>query len=350
MKIIDHGNRVTVTDIDLYNDEETQELGRVVAHECVVFVDTDQKVDEKRLHDLQLQWGDASRSFIQNAVVDGRLSGRHWRDIYLYLGYIAKPVKDLSDTMTRVSFERTENNRPTGLFSTGKLIWHCDQQAMVQKQRIIGLMGLYGSKNTQTTFLRTSDVYEDLNHEDRSMVDELTTVWEWGGRVYDRDPKDPVELESSRLASLPLDGIESPLVEYTATGRKGMRFPNYMFGHFKGMNKEDSLKFRDHLWSKMIDPKNNYVATKNWEDGQLIFMEQNITLHARPTDVKEGMKRTMVRNCTYVNKLFDEQDPIEYILMDGKKIPYDEFLDIIDKKKLHDYNNKENKADLWLKT
>lgn len=348
MRIEDLGNRVRVSDIDLYNDEETMELGRVVANECVVFVDNDQKIDEKRLHDLQLQWGDPSRSFIQNAVVDGRLKGRHWRDIFLYLGYIARPIKELSDTMSRVSFER-KNGRPTGLFSTGKLIWHCDQQAMRQKQRIIGLMALHDSKDTQTTFLRTSDVYEDLNHEDRSMVDELTTVWEWGGKIYDRDPKDPVELESSRLASLPLDGIESPLVETTATGRKGMRFPNYMFGHFKGMSKEESVKFRDHLWSKMTDPNNGYIATKDWNDGDLIFMDQNITLHARPTDVKEGMKRTMVRNCTYVNKLFEGQDPIEHILMDGKEIPYNDFLKIIDEKKLREYNNKENKADIWLK-
>ena len=345
MKVTDLGNAVEVTDIDLYNDDECKELGKLVAHECVVSVP--QEITEQRLHDLQLQWGDPSRSFVQNAVVDGRLKGRHWKDIFLYLGYIAKPVKELSDTMSRVSFERTEKNRPTGLFSTGKLIWHCDQQAMVQKQRIIGLMSIHDSENTQTTFMRTSDFYEDLNHEDRSMVDELTTVWEWGGKVYDRDPKDPVELLSSRLASLPMDGIESPLIETTATGRKGLRFPNYMFGYFKGMGREESVKYRDYLWEKLN--KDKYIYTKDWKDGQIMFMDQNITLHARPTDVKEGMKRTMVRNCTYVNKLFEGQDPIQYIIMDGKKIPYDEFLIMIDEMKLNDYNSKENKGDIWLK-
>lgn len=346
MNVKDLGNAVEVTDIDLYNDEECKELGKLVAHECVVSV-PDAKITEQRLHDLQLQWGDPSRSFIQNAVVDGTLNGKHWRDIYLYLGYIAKSVKGLSDTMSRVSFERTKKNRPTGLFSTGKLIWHCDQQSMVQKQRIIGLMSIHDSENTQTTFMRTSDFYEDLNHEDRSMVDELTTVWEWGGKVYDRDPKDPVELLSSRLASLPMDGIESPLIETTATGRKGLRFPNYMFGHFKGMGREESVKYRDYLWEKLN--KDKYIYTKDWKDGQIMFMDQNITLHARPTDVKEGMKRTMVRNCTYVNKLFEGQDPIQYIIMDGKKIPYDEFLIMIDEMKLKDHNSKENKGDIWLK-
>jgi alpha-ketoglutarate-dependent taurine dioxygenase len=345
MKVTDLGNAVEVTDIDLYNDDECKELGKLVAQECVVSVP--QKIPVQRLHDIQLQWGDPSRGFIHNAVVDGTLKGKHWRDIYLYLGYIAKSVKGLSDTMSLVSFERTKKNRPTGLFSTGKLIWHCDQQSMVQKQRIIGLMSIHDSADTQTTFMRTSDLYDSLNVEDRTMVDELTTVWEWGGRVYDRDPKDPVELMSSKLASLPIDGIESPLVETTATGRKGMRFPNYMFGHFKGMSKEESVKFRDYLWKKLNTPK--YIYTKDWQDGQIMFMDQNITLHARPTDVQEGMKRTMVRNCTYVNKLFEDQDPIQYILIDGKKIPYDEFLDIVDEIKLKEYDSRDSKNSIWLK-
>jgi alpha-ketoglutarate-dependent taurine dioxygenase len=346
MNVVDLGTAVQVKDIDLFNDDECKELGKIVAHECVVFVDQD--IPEKRLHDLQLQWGDPSMGFIHKAVAKGRLNGRHWRDVKLYIGYIADAVKDLSDTMSRVSFERTEKNRPTGLFTTGTLDWHCDQQSKVDKQRIIGLMSLYGSENTQTTFMRTSEAYEALNHEDKSMVDELTTVWAWDGTLGAMELEDKAEIEAMKYSNIPMDGMETPLTETTATGRKGFRFPNYAFGHFKGMSREDSLKYRKHLWDLVNRPE--YVYTQNWKDKQIVFMDQNITLHARPTNVREGMKRTMVRNITYVNHLFEGNDPVDYVMFKGEKVPYETFLDMIDEQKLAEYNNNNNtRSELWLK-
>ena len=39
-------------------------------------------------------------------------------------------------------------------------------------------------------------------------------------------------------------------------------------------------------------------------DGEIVFMDQEITLHKRPTNIKDGDKRLMARCITYVNHLF----------------------------------------------
>jgi hypothetical protein len=51
MKLTELNNAYQITDINLSNDEECKELGRIVADKCVVFID--QKITEKRLFEIQ---------------------------------------------------------------------------------------------------------------------------------------------------------------------------------------------------------------------------------------------------------------------------------------------------------
>jgi alpha-ketoglutarate-dependent taurine dioxygenase len=325
MKYVNESNRIQVTDIDWNNHEECQELGRLAAHECVVAVDT--APTEKRLHEIQTSWGDPSRALIHKYVGEKYLTGSHWRSVLVNLGYISKAVEDYQDGMCRVSYDLNAKGKPTGIFTNGELDWHSDQQSHYESQRIIGLMSLAGSENSQTCFLRTSDMYDALNHEDKSMVDELITVWEWDGGSMSKDLIDS-QMELVHYHMVPLSGMECPLKDKTATGREGIKFPSHSFGHFKGMSREESLKFRDHLWSLANKPE--YIYTRDWQDGQIVFMDQNITQHARPTNVTAGSKRTMVRMVSHVNKLFENQDPVEYIMFKGEKYPHDVFAKMVD--------------------
>jgi len=337
MKVRDLGNAVQVTDIDLYNDEECRELGKLAAHECVVFIDA--APTEGRLHQIQTAWGEPSRALIHKYVGEKYRTGSHWRGFLLNLGYISKAVEDYQDGMCRVSYDLNAKGKPTGIFTNGELDWHSDQQSHYEKQRLIGLMSLYGSENSQTTFLRTSEMYGKLNHEDKSMVDELITVWAWDQGKMAQDLIDS-QMELVHYHMIPLDGMECPLKEYTATGREGIKFPSHSFSHFKGMTREESLKYRDHLWSLLNKPE--YIYTRDWKDGQLMVMDQNITLHARPTNVKAGDKRTMVRMVSHVNKLFKNQDPVEYIMYKGEKYPHSEFAKMVDAARLEEVKNENN--------
>lgn len=75
----------------------------------------------------------------------------------------------------------------------------------------------------------------------------------------------------------------------------------------------------------------------DWQDGQAVFMDQNITLHARPTNVKDGDKRTMARMVTFLDKLYEHQNDEEFYRWKGQYYDEEAFLDIIDQARKQEY-------------
>jgi alpha-ketoglutarate-dependent taurine dioxygenase len=327
VKIVHLNNALELQDVDLYDDEQCREVGRIVAQECVVYIK--QSVSEERLHSIQMLWGQPTKAVLHRYVGERHLGGKHWRSLLVNLSRASKGVDHIAnqDGMSRVSFVKDKRGNPTGLFTNGELDWHSDRQSIKDSQSVVGLMSLWGTKNSQTTFLNTAPAYDDLNHEDKSMVDELVTVWEWDGGEMGGDML-PEQKEIIRYSAFPLPDMECSLTEKTATGRKGFRFPTHSFGCFKGMSKVESEKTRRYLWSLIHQPK--HVYTRNWEDGEIMFMDQNITLHARPTNVVDGDKRTLSRMITYLDKLFPEHAPLDYIDYKGVRYSHDEFAAMAD--------------------
>ena len=332
MKITKLNNAVEVSDIDLHNDDECIELGKLVAQECVVFVND--SVSEDRLYDIHSNWGDMSSPPVLKYAMQNKPEDEHWSFVHKMNKNITDKMNSSRSGIARISFEKTDDGEPTGAFPNGKLGWHCDQQALYETQRVIGLMSLYGSENSQTSFLCTAEMYDKLNKEDKTMIDELVCVSAWDGEMA--RGLDTKQLEVLRYHMVPMDGIEQPLKQETATGVNGIKYPSHSFSHFKGMSKEDSLKYRDHLWSLLNKPE--YIYTHDWKDGQIMFMDQNITLHARPTNIEDGDNRTMLRCISHVNKLFKNQDPLGYVTIDGRKISHNEFAEMANEQRLRDFD------------
>lgn len=229
--------------------------------------------------------------------------------------------------MTRVSYAKNKRGKPVGLFTNGELDWHSDQQASYAAQRVIGLSSLLGTRNSQTTFLCTAPVYDALNCEDKTMFDELISVWEWDGGSMSEEII-PSQLDIVRANMVPVDGMECPLIDQTASGRKGFKFPSHCFKRFRDVSVDESIKIKTHIWSKLNNPKNIY--TQNWEDGQTVFMDQNITLHARPTNVKDGGARTMARMVSFMEKLFPNQVLNGDVMFNGQEISRADFAILVD--------------------
>ncbi len=338
MNNIKLNNAIEITGLDLNNDHDVEALGHTIADKCVVLVKD--SVPEPRLQEMCKLWGQPSREIITTYILEKRLYGKHWRNHIVNLSYITKPFKNRFKEnvhYSRVSFDRDKKtNKPLGLFTSGKLDWHSDQFSFWENQRVIALMSLYGTKNSQTTFLCTAEAYSKLNHEDKTMVDELVCIYAWdGGTMCDNLDKDQIDIV--RYNQVPLDGMESPLKDQTASGVEGIKFPCHSFSNFRGINVSESNEYRKHIWSKIHKPE--YIYTHHWEDGQIMFMDQSITLHARPTDVQDGNTRTLVRMVTYMDKLFPETGkPKDSIMWNEKNIPHNEFAKLVDQKRLQDYN------------
>lgn len=334
MKIIQLNNAIEVDDIDLENDAECLELGKLLADECVVAIK--QAVSEERLYDIHSLWGQPTKAILHKYVGEQLLTGRHWRSLLANLGHISKAVDHIAEKagMSRVSFEKNSKGKPTGVFTNGELDWHSDQQSYHDNHRVVGLMSLWGSENSQTSFLCTAKAYELLNHEDKSMVDELTTVWEWDGGTMSEDLIES-QKEIVRYNMIPYPQMECSLVDQTASGIKGIRFPSHCFSHFRGMSKTDSAKYKEHLWQQLDKPE--YKYTHDWQDGEIVFMDQNITLHARPTNVKDGDTRTMSRMISYMDNLFPGNGPADHVLYGGEKLDHETFAHMVDEQRKKEF-------------
>ena len=338
MEVKQLNNAVELSGIDFNNKKDTDVLGRTCATNCVVLVKD--SVPEDQLQSILNTWGQPSRELIHTYILERKVTGRHWRNHLVNLSYITKPFKDRFKEnvhYSRVSFDRDEKtNKPLELFTSGELDWHSDQQANYESQRVIALMSLYGTKNSQTTFLCTAEAYNNLNHDDKSAVDQLVSVYKWDDGTM-CDDLDPDQKQIIRYNQVALDGMESPLKDKTAAGVEGIKFPSHSFSHFRGLSIEQSNQYKQHLWEKINKPE--YIYTHNWEDGQIMFMDQNITLHARPTNVQQGNKRTLTRMVTYLDKLYPKTGkPKDTILWMNSELTHDEFAGLIDVQKQKEFN------------
>ena len=321
-----------VYDIDLQSNEEILELGKIVAEQCVVFIN--QNINTARLAEIMTQWGDPSRSPIHNYILDGKLEGRHWRELLLNLGYVGKETKNISKAISMVSYKKDEKERPKGLFQNGELDWHSDQCAFDDSPRVIGLQSVSDTVNSQTQFLCTHDAYELLSSEMKSMVKELVCKHKWVDNKM-APGLNKIQTLLIKYNMCPIDGMETRLYSESVTGLPGIKFPSHSFDGFVGIGMQESMKILNELQKTIYQDK--YVYTQNWQDGQIVFMDQEITLHKRPTNVLDGDKRTMARVITYMNKLYPNKQPTDKVRLNGKLLTHEEFASIVDKDRLTTY-------------
>lgn len=330
-----------VYDVDFSNQEEILELGKLVADQCIVYINAG--IDIPQLYNVMTSWGDDSRSIIHNYVSQRRLKGRHWREIMLQLGYTNRVFdkygeegKKLKGALSMVSNKRDKDGHPEGIFPEGELDWHADQISRDDAQRIIGLMSVSNSENSQTAFLCTYDAYENLSSDMKSTIKELVCKHKWRSGQYGFCPgMDQSQLRSLRYNSLPIDGMETKLYAETVTGRPGIKLPHHSFDGFVGMGLVESQKIINEIEKSIY--KEKYMWTHDWQDGQMVFMDQQITLHKRPTDIKSGNKRELVRAITYLNKIFPHIQPNNLIRYKGNVMTDEQFAKIVDQDRLEKF-------------
>lgn len=338
MKVQQLQNAVEAFDFDIFEDEHIPELGKLVADKQVVVVK--QKLTEERHFDILDSWGSPGMSPVIAGIGLGKLKGLHWNAVRNTTARIGKLINlRHRSRMQSVTFQKDHKGRALGIFTNGKLGWHSDQPSFESAQRVVGLASVEGSEGSQTTFLSSAECYDSLPPEDRSQVDELKCVNKWDMNNVNHFAGELIEEQHAimRYNGCPLDGLTAPLRSETASGVRGIHFPGSLFGYFLGMSQDESNKYIKHLWSLMNKPK--YIYTHNWKDGEVVYMDQAITLHARPTSVEDGDMRRMWRCSGYLDKLYPGKGPMTMkINVEGEDISWDELFKRIDEIRLSEYN------------
>jgi len=329
-----------VYDVDLTNSEEIVELGKIVAENCIVFVD--QKIDTAKLDEVMSYWGQPSRALVHSWVVDKKLTGRHWRDLYVSVGRSGgQELNQISKAVSTISYKTDTRNKPVGMFTNGELDWHSDQCAFDDAPRVIGLQSVSDTVNSQTQFLCTHDAYDRLSSDMKSMVKELVCKHKWVPNIM-APALNEMQTMVLQYNMCPIDGMETNLYSESVTGLPGIKFPSHSFNGFAGMTLQESDKILNEL--RKLVYQDQYVYTQDWQDGQIVFMDQEITLHKRPTNIEHGSKRTMARVITYLDKLYPEVKLSDTVKLAGKTYTHDEFLVLVDQdrktnfeKEVHSY-------------
>ena len=337
LKNYDSSMGVEAYNIDWNSPEECLELGRLAASQCIVFVN--EKITTDQLSDTMTAWGDPAHAIIHNYVTSKQLAGRHWREIYLNLGYTVSELdKKMHENVSTVSYKKDDRGRAKGIFSNGELDWHSDQCAFDDSPRMIGLQSVSDTANSQTTFLCTHDAYNSLSSDMQSTVKELVVKHKWyKGRMA--PGLNQVQSLLIRYNMVPIDGMETKLYSETTTGIPGMKIPSHSFNGFVGMSMEESCRLIDEIKRHVFQDR--YVYTQDWQDGQVVFMDQEITLHARPTNIKHGDKRTMARCITYLNKLYPDHPLRKTVRYQGEIISHDEFAQLVDADRAKIFNSEQ---------
>jgi hypothetical protein len=130
--------------------------------------------------------------------------------------------------------------------------------------------------------------------------------------------------------------METKLYSESVTGLPGIKLPSHSFDGFVGMSNEESNKLINELRKTVFNDK--YVYTQHWDDGQIVFMDQEITLHKRPTNVQDGSLRTMARVITYLDKLYPEKSPATHVRYCGEMYSHDEFAQLVDQDRKKIFN------------
>lgn len=344
MKVQRLQNAVEAFDFDINANDEIENLGRLLADQQVVVVK--QKITEKRHFDILDSWGSSGMSPIIYGIGTGKLKGLHWNAVRNTTARIGKLIDPRHRSrMQSVTFQKDKRGRALGIFTNGKLGWHNDQPSFESAGRVVGLASVEGCEGSQTTFLSSSECYATLSQDDFTQVNELKCVFAWNEHATNHFAGEliPEQRMIIRYNACPLDGLTSPFAAQTASGVGGIHFPGMLFSHFLGMDKKESKKFLDHIWGLMNQPK--YVYTHNWKDGEVVYMDQAITLHARPTSVEDGDMRRLWRCSGYLDKLYPGQGPMTMkINVEGEDITWDELF-----KRIDEIRQAEYKREKWSK-
>ena len=329
---------VEIYDNNLQNcsDEELIEVGLISADQLLVYINKDNcSVTPERLNYIANIFGNPFGGVDQSAykmTSERRKSKNITKKDLQTLKELRKIRSGLEqyDGMIRVTGKRDEEGDFLGMFAEGVLDWHCDRQGTGNFVPMIMLMSVEGTENTSTEFLQTSDEYYALTSECKDQLENLVGV-----HKYVPNKMAPGLNASQdnilRMNMCPIDDSEVPVVCYSPLGRKGIRLSYATLHHFKGYSEADSNEIMEYLKNWFMRPE--FMYEQKWVDGELIMMDQTITVHRRMTE--DCSKRVMVRQtCNYDKILHKGTQGLQNlgyadpgIVLDGKVITIEEYIE-----------------------
>lgn len=186
---------------------------------------------------------------------------------------VAKNLKHQDGEITvRVTGELNHEGKP-GLFgSTDELEWHANKVDQPHRRSLIWLYGERGTQGSVTEFTNHVLAYQDLDSEFQQQIKDLKINYK--ATFPYSNPKYDYGKESA--------GWHTPPVVFTNLGgQTGIHLSWLHVDYYEGMTPEESQPITDRLRDHILgNPAYRYAH--DWQDGDVLLMEQWLGVHRRP--------------------------------------------------------------------
>jgi alpha-ketoglutarate-dependent taurine dioxygenase len=260
-----------VTDIDLKTASKAEivELANLCKQHLVITIKK-ADISKERFAMICYSWGSPHKYAEMDKFTDPETRGDLERMSFPHLPGLG-----------RVTGIRDDKGNRTGMFADGQLDWHCNQSGTINPKSVVALQGVEGTHGTHTQFVEGVTAYNLLSAEDKAVVDGLVSVY--GFKLDAVGPGASAAQQAIvQMNQNPEDGFEKPLVAVSPGGHRGINFSYTTIKGFKGKTEAENAELFD--WLKRQVLVDERVYTHAWDDGDVLFMDQIVTLHKRPTE------------------------------------------------------------------
>lgn len=179
--------------------------------------------------------------------------------------------KDISvgNHILRVTGQKNEKGEP-GLFGhVSDLDWHCNQPSEPNRNPLIWLYSLTGSKGSVTSWINMIRAYDDLPKHLKEEIKDIKIRCGWINGKFGYNDKHFTNHVNTE--------IEHNIVQTNHGGKTGLFFPFLQTFGFV-----DRLDFKS-LSEKLIKhvTQEQYIYHHYWDDGDVVISDQWLSLHKR---------------------------------------------------------------------
>lgn len=176
----------------------------------------------------------------------------------------------VNEMILRVTGEKNDKGEP-GLFGhVSALDWHANQCSNQERNPLIWLYGVKGTKGSRTSWINNIESYKDLDDDFKEL---LKTK-----KIYCGYKKGLYSTSDTFLDHVHED-VLFDLVMTNKAGQTGLYFP---FLQTFGMADTSEEEYTE-IWTKLRDHilQEKYMYHHDWEDGDIVISEQWLSIHKR---------------------------------------------------------------------
>lgn len=280
----DHNTHIEVHDFDVtsVSVEEMLELQQLLYKHLIVVI-KDQDTDPRKFARLMdhmgplanvNQWATTRYGDFVEEIPNHRPDYDTWEDPDTY------PLQRVSG-MKKL-------NRPTGIFGTGILDWHCNLNGP-ERADGLGLQALEGTQGTVTTWMNSAPALRDATVEFRDRLSEAYAEYKYDPITWAKGTNKE-QLDFMMLNSF---DYKMWLLQQNKAGTQGI--------YFHKLNKCNVISKHDKLQQELEEYlfQEKYLYHHEWQDGDIVLSEQLLTLHKRQTDDPDKLAKRVLNRVTF---------------------------------------------------